>query len=146
MSEQTGKTGLKFKFHRPKDSLDVGFTIEGHTLKWVHSRQTEDKFGRPWIILRKSAVGDRVLEEFKRNYLDIFSGGDTIRRGDLVLAFAPKDRINEQRKELNKLASDALARIKQAPNAHGAIAIDQKETSVSRMSEAQVNAEFFNKQ
>lgn len=103
----------KFKItrHRPSDTLDPGFTIEGHKLRWINSRREEDHFGRIWVPLRKDQIEEQAVKQMEDESFGLWSGGSTIRRGDLVLAFAPIEAVNDLKKEKKELADQMAQRV-----------------------------------
>lgn len=125
-----GAKGLEFKRHRPKDPLDVGFTIKGWKIRWIGSRQTEDKFGRIWKVLRRQDMPEALVHDLEATNMGIFNNGDTIRKGDLVLSYAPDEANDALRKELNKAAKDMEQSILANPSRH--VKVDMKETSISK--------------
>lgn len=97
---------IAFVKHRPVDRSDPGFTIPGHRLRWVSARVSENEPGRPWRPLRKSQLSKELQDHLETINPDVFAHGDTIRKGDLVLALAHEDRAKELRKELNERSRD----------------------------------------
>lgn len=95
---------LTFVKNRPVDKSDPGFTIPGKTLRWVSARVSENNPGRPWVILRKSVLTKELITHLEGINPNAFALGDTIRKGDLVLAVATKEAHKLHRKELDEKA------------------------------------------
>lgn len=131
MSKVLEKNGKQFVMYRPKDSLDVGFRVPGMQLRWVADRQTEDRFGRPWKTLRESDLPKELADELKRRGL--FSKGDTIRKAELVLAFASEEETVQLRKELDAINADKMSRIVKQSPAKG-VRVDEHQTQMSQLS------------
>lgn len=111
MSAKNVEKKLQIKRHRPTDTLDPGFTIDGMKLRWISSRREEDHFGRIWLPLRREQLEDETVKAMEREAYGIWSGGSTIRRGDLVLAYAPIKEVEELRAEKAELAQEMLNRV-----------------------------------
>jgi hypothetical protein len=60
--------------------------------------------GRPWRIIRKSDLTADLVKHLEGINPEAFMHGDTIRRGDLVLAHTTEDRAKDLRKELQELS------------------------------------------
>lgn len=122
-----------FKTHRPKDALDVGFTLDGYKLRWISGRQTEDKFGRIWQVLHKTDLPEELIKEMKKYHLDLFAHGDTIRKAELVLAFAPLERAMEHRKRLDAQNQDAMSRIQSNTGQNSQLLSVKKDNKVEKI-------------
>lgn len=133
---------LQFKItkHKSTDPLDVGFKIAGHDLRWLHSYQTEGNLGRPWRVLRKEILPVDLVKQLEDANYGIFSQGETIRRGDLVLSFAPTEVVDMLRREEQEKADEQLRMISRNPPNTKQVFVDQRETSVER-----VGPEHFNR-
>jgi hypothetical protein len=79
------------KLRRPMDPSDPGFEIPGLKLRWLSGRVAENAPGRPWVILRKQDLPEKLLKHITDTNPAAFTTGDTIRRGDLVLGYASDD-------------------------------------------------------
>jgi hypothetical protein len=100
-----------FRTHKPVDRTDPGFTIAGHTLRWINGRVAENSPGRPWTVIQKEDLTPEILKLLTRSIPGAFNNGNTVRRGDLVLAYCPADLAKEHRQELNRLAKEQQKRI-----------------------------------
>jgi hypothetical protein len=100
-----------YRTHRPIDPSDPGFEIPGHKLRWLSGAVSELNPGRIWQIIRKNDLNPDLLKHIVRHNPGAFSSGDTIRKGDLVLSYAPNDLVKEVRRELDVRASEAEGRI-----------------------------------
>lgn len=108
-----------YKTHRPIDRTDPGFTIPGFKLKWISTKVSENNPGRCWAVLRKDKMPKELLNHIEDSNPGAFAGGDTIRRGDLVLAFARKEAVDAFRKELNEQANELERSVRRAPEITG---------------------------
>lgn len=107
---------MNFIKHKPVDRSDPGFTIPGQKLRWVSGSVAENNPGRPWAVLRKSKMPKELVEHLKDVNPFAFQDGDTIRRGDLVLAYAPIEHANEFRKEILERAQEQEMLVKRGPD------------------------------
>lgn len=96
----------KFKLHRPLDTSDPGFTIPGKTLRWVSGRVAENRANRPWMVIKKSDLTPELVKHIENSNPGAFAHGDTIRRGDLVLAACPTEMRDLMRKQLDELTRE----------------------------------------
>lgn len=139
MSESQ-KGNLKFVTHRPKDALDPGFRILGAKLRWIAATQTEDKMGRIWQVLRKDQVPKELLEQMRKSGREIFGSDNTIRKRELVLAWADEAAVAEERAMLDRAARSQLSQVtsKSVPGGNRHMKVEEAEmTKVS-------GSEFFN--
>jgi len=99
---ENSKNKFTIRFRRTVDSdpCDVGFELDGFKLRWIRDRLQEDRIGRIWKPLQKSDLPESTLKELEKQRFGIWTGGNTIRRGDLVLAYAPIEAVNEQKQEI----------------------------------------------
>lgn len=104
-----------FKLHRSADQSDPGFTIVGKRLYWVHSYQNENDPGRPWAVLRKDDMPKELVDHLERKNPALFRNGQTIARGDLVLAYCSMEVYEEMRREQKQIADDQFSRVKTTP-------------------------------
>jgi hypothetical protein len=132
------KLKVEMKRGRSLDPSDPGFTIPGHQFRWVSSVQTENKVGRIWKLVRKEDLSQEVIEQVESRRPNAFDGGNTIRWGSNVLAYAPNELVDQARAETDRSAVSQMNMIKAAPN-NPNITVDKKETEVRR-----VGAEEFN--
>lgn len=102
-------TESQVKTHRPADQTDPGFAIKGYKLRWVSGVVEARRGGRMWRVLKLSQMPKGVVDKLKEVNRS-FSDGDTIRRRDLTLAYAPIEEVNERRKQLrdNQNANEAI--------------------------------------
>lgn len=109
-------TTFTFVRHRPIDKSDPGFKIPGKTLRWVSSRVSENNPGRPWRILRKSDLTPELIKHLEGINPEAFAHGETIRRGELVLAFSSEEATKEHRRELKEKAQFQERSVCRAPS------------------------------
>lgn len=113
MSDSKSNNNSKFKdtdftFHRARDNSDTGFAIKGHKLRWLSNAVEFRRSGRAWVPLRVSNLPKKVLDYLKDYQPRWVGEGDTIRRRDLTLAYAPLEEIekiareNKQNQKLNE--------------------------------------------
>jgi hypothetical protein len=135
MKTQTGSKDLKFVPHSSNynDSMDVPFRIVGHKLRWIAARASEDKFTRPWKVLKKSDLPANVVQDLESRSVNIFRDGETVRFGENVLAYAPDEIVEIQRQRVAEETESQLASIGQDSDKRSGVRISQKDTSVSRM-------------
>lgn len=107
----------EFKPHKVVDRSDPGFTIPGRTLRWVSGKVSELSPGRPWAVIRKADLPPDLLKHLLGVNPDAFANGDTIRRGDLVLAYTTVERAEALRKEKRQAAMDQELVVKRAVSA-----------------------------
>lgn len=107
-ARKTTRNGFNIEVRtgRARDGLDHGLTSNEIKFRWITARREEDKFGRIWQVLHKELLSEKTLAEMDKKLPGVWTGGSTIRRGDLVLAFAPVE-------EVNKLKADNHERAKQ---------------------------------
>lgn len=110
MSKDKGGS-LPFQRVRSRDRSDPGFRLPGKTLRWVSAKQTEVNMDRPWVVLRMSNMPKELVDHLNAVNPGVFSHGDTVRRGDLTLAYCTDDAAAERRRELNELAQQEKARV-----------------------------------
>lgn len=108
---------MKFKdtdvsVHQSRDNTDPGFALKGFKLRWLSGAVEARRAGRIWTPLKVSMLPDRVLNHLKDKQPAWLSTGDTIRRRDLTLAFAPQKLADDRRRELLKQqhANEAVLR------------------------------------
>lgn len=102
---------MKFKdtdvsTHRSVDNSDPGFALKGHKLRWLSGAVEARRAGRIWTTLKVSMLPEPVLKKIRETQPGWLSTGDTIRKRDLVLAFAPLELVEERRRELRKQQND----------------------------------------
>lgn len=118
--------------HRPTDTLDPGFAIKGHKLRWIHGFKAEGPEMSIWKVLKKDELQPEQLKSLQQQIPGLFSGGNTIRKRDLVLAYAPMDSVKEVRAEVDKANQEAMQRIYNNPTTSPHVSVDPKETEVKR--------------
>lgn len=91
---------------KPKDSSDPGFMLKGYVLRWLSSGVEVRRGGRIWQTLKLSMLPEPAVKKLKTYYPSWVQSGDTVRKRDQVLAFAPLDEVNKLRAS-NKEAQDA---------------------------------------
>lgn len=132
---------MKFKdnevsVHTSKDDTDPGFMLKGFKLRWVSGAVESRRAGRIWAPLKVSALPDIAGKRLKDSNPSWFSAGDTIRRGDLVLCFAPLDKVEALRngmREQQRINEGVFRRGAQVPgNIPGARTIPD-DTGIERM-------------
>jgi hypothetical protein len=109
----TGKTLTKSEvtFHKPVDTVDPGFAIKGHKLRWCNGKVESRRAGRIWSTIKISQfskdIQDKILEINPR-----WVEGDTIRRRGDVLTMAPIKLVEEKRAEIKdaQRANEAIFR------------------------------------
>lgn len=104
-----------FVKHRPVDRSDPGFTIPGHTLRWISGRVSENNPGRIWMILRKSELPPDLIKYLEQHHPGAFREGDTIRRGDLVLSYASESFHKDYKAEKVAAAKELQQSLKRTP-------------------------------
>lgn len=106
-----------FVKHRPVDPSDPGFTIPGIKLRWISGRVRERSGTDIWRQLRKSDMPKELIDHIENHYPGAFSSGDTVRRGsgELILAYAPMDRVVAHRRALDQATRDQATRSKVMP-------------------------------
>lgn len=105
----------KFNKHRPVDTSDPGFTIPGYKLRWINGKVAENNPGRIWAVLRKGDFPNELVKHLTDHNPGAFTQGDTIRRGDLVLACASREAAAKRDAELAEMARDQEYLVKRAP-------------------------------
>jgi hypothetical protein len=121
-----------FKEHKPLDTSDPGFTIQGWELRWLGAAVAETRVGRPWAVIKKANFPKKIVDHILDYRPMTFAKDDAYRRGDLVLAAAPKAVADQFRKEKHQKAKEAMGRIQSAPGTKtGSSAISVEESSVS---------------
>lgn len=88
--------------HTPVDTTDPGFAIKGVKLRWISGQVEARRAGRMWVPLKASMLPAKVLSKMKEANGSWFSTGDTIRKKDLTLAFAPIEQVEARRRELRQ--------------------------------------------
>src|SRR5262245_59219301 len=126
---------LKVNFKRQvamldRDVTDIGFEIPGHKLKWISSTKQESGITRIWEILRRDDLDPEAVKQMERRNPTIFSNGNTIRLGDLVLGYAPIDRVKEQRELMDMTARQRVQQVQRAPHASRNVQVMKNETEV----------------
>ncbi len=96
---------MKFKdtdvsVHRAVDGTDPGFAIKGFKLRWLSGEVESRRAGRIWVPLKVSMLPEKTVARMREQTASWFSTGDTIRRKDLTLAFAPVEQVEARRREL----------------------------------------------
>lgn len=144
--KDTNSKGWKFQRKRvnPSDLTDLPFLIHGVQLRWISGRKNENRhMAGIWKVLRKADLPQELVRDLERDYIGMFGDGDTIRNGDLVLAYAPAEMAAARKKELTAAANDQAARVFRKPadpTAKGELTIDRKETGIGMVG----GEEFFN--
>ena len=105
-----------FTFDRPVDHTDPGFAIKGCKLRWVSGHVESRRGGRIWHVLKKSDLPKKCLDEITDRNPFWSSEGDTIRRRDLVLAYARQEDIDYVKRENreNQNANESVLRGKRS--------------------------------
>jgi hypothetical protein len=137
----SGSKDLKFVKHDANfnDNMDLPFRIMGHKLRWVAARASEDKFTRPWKILRKSDLTSEIIRELESRSVNIFRDGDTIRFGENVLAYATDEAVAVAKRRVDQETNAQRASIGVASGQRPGISISQKDTSVERVGSGDFN-------
>lgn len=135
MSKQQGSKELKFVPHQANrnDTMDLPFRIVGHKLRWVAARSSEDKFTRPWMILKKSELPSDVIEDLKRKSINIFRDGETVRFGENVLAYASDEACAKAKRIVDDDTRSLRESIGVNSNKRPGVQFDDRETSVQRV-------------
>lgn len=105
------KSDFIFSKGQPKDNSDPGFSLRGHVLRWVSGGVEARRAPRFWQPLKLSHVPKEIQSEFQTKLRSMIDG-DTIRRRDLVLAFAKEDLVKERRNDIRdqQQANEAIFR------------------------------------
>lgn len=103
-----------YRLHTPTDTSDPGFRIPGKKLHWVSPRVSEINPGRPWVVIRKSDLPKELATHIENHSPAAFAHGDTIRRGELVLAYSSEEVAKRARQELNEIAREREASVSRA--------------------------------
>jgi hypothetical protein len=91
-----------FEFHRPVDNTDPGFSIKGCKLRWLSASVEVRRAARIWMPLKLSMMPEKVQGRLKEYQPRWFGEGDTVRKKDMTLAFAPIDQVEELRRDIKK--------------------------------------------
>lgn len=110
MNEKFKETDIKT--HRPMDTTDPGFTITGYELRWLAPKVVENSPGRPFFVVSRDSLPDKLTQEILRYNPFAFREGNTIRRGDLVLAAVKSEHIQTLRKEKAEMAAALEGRLR----------------------------------
>ncbi len=139
MKQLNKSTDLKFIPHNANrnDPMDLPFRIVGHQLRWVAARSSEDRFTRPWKILRKSEMPESVIRQLSDKSLNIFRDGDTARFGENVLAYATNEAVAEARKLVSEDTRQLRESIGMNSDKRPGVVVDKRETSVERVGSAE---------
>jgi len=139
--KQAGSKDLKFVKHEANfnDSMDLPFRIVGHKLRWVAARASEDKFTRPWKILRKSELTPEIVRELESRSVNIFRDGETIRFGENVLAYATDEAVAVAKARVDRETNAQRASIGVETGQRPGIRISEKDTSVERVGSNEFN-------
>jgi hypothetical protein len=124
---------LKFRNGQPKDKLDLMFEIPGHVLRWLGPRQMEEQSGRIWRVLHKDKLSSASQREIEDRHYNVFRDGNTIRRGELVLGYAPKEQYDRVKQELAQASSQQVKALEHGPglDKHN-IKVDKREFELKR--------------
>lgn len=108
---------MKFKdtdvsLHRSVDNSDPGFAVKGHKLRWISGGVEARRAGRMWQPLKASMLPEKIVGKMRESNPTWFTQGDTIRKKDLTLSFAPLALVEERRRTLkeNQNANEAVFR------------------------------------
>lgn len=98
---------MKFKdtdvsMHRSVDNSDPGFALKGNKLRWISGQVESRRAGRIWQPLKASMLPEKVITKMKESNPSWFSTGDTIRKKDLTLSFAPMHLVEERQRSLKQ--------------------------------------------
>jgi hypothetical protein len=104
MAHDYVKQGMKFIKRKKRDSIDWGFDVPGLTFRWVAARRVEDRLDDLWQMFTADKVPELMLKDMKS--AGLFSGGNTIRHNELVLAFCRDEDAKARRAELDALAEE----------------------------------------
>lgn len=98
--------------HRSVDQSDPGFMLKGHKLRWVSAHVETRRAGRPWQPLKLSMLPENIVKHLEAHQRAWLGDGDTIRKKDLTLAFAPLaevEALQANRREIQN-ANEAIFR------------------------------------
>lgn len=126
MSKQREGGSMPFERVRARDKSDPGFRLPGKKLRWISAKQTELNMDRPWAVLRRSMLPAELLQSLENANPGISSQGDTIRRGEMTLAYASEEAALHKRKEINTAIAEQKERIGVRPSKQ--IRVDENET------------------
>jgi hypothetical protein len=114
-------TKTQVSFHQPTDATDPGFQIRGAKLRWLSGYVQSRKPWRHWKTLKISDLpkSDEV-DSWIKSHPHVVDG-DSIRRGDQTLAWAPIDVVKAKRKENKEQQStnEGVTRSKRKDRASG---------------------------
>ena len=135
------KNDLKFVDFKPNynDSMDVPFRILGHKLRWLGARSNEDKFTRPYKILRKSDLSNDIIKRLEEKSINVFRDGDTVRHGENVLGYCSNEAYDAWMERVHEQTESQRQSIGQDNADRPGVRYDKKETGVER-----INASAFN--
>lgn len=127
--------GLKFEILKGKrlDSLDIGLRIAGHKTFWCAASANENKPGRFWKVLRKEDLTQDALEFLESHNYGIFASGNTIRKGDLTLHYAPIEVVDSFNRDKQQLAQDQLGLVTRQSFNNKHLSLNTKETDVRKI-------------
>jgi hypothetical protein len=135
---QVGSKSLTFVPHdcNREDTMDVPFRIKGHKLRWVAARASEDRFTRPWVILRKSELPQDVIDQLKSKSMNVFRDGETVRHGENVLAYATEEAVARMKAEVERETQSLRSSIGVDSSKRPGVVHSKLETSVERVGAA----------
>lgn len=104
--------------NKTKDPSDPGFRLPGFQMRWLSKKVTENSPGRKWAPLKRADLPEKLREHIETYNPYLVQDGDTIRRGggELVLAVAPMDIVEEMRADARERADDQMRLINAVPN------------------------------
>ena len=90
--------------HGVSDGSNAGFVIKGYKLRWMSPAVTTFQPGRIWQPLRLEDLDPKFVEKWQTRYNHLAGNGDgTIRRKEMVLAYASMEAVEKERREKKKL-------------------------------------------
>lgn len=134
-TKQVGSKSLKFVPHSAnrKDPSDIPFRILGHKFRWIAARASEDRYTRPWVVLKKSDLPEDVLSDIKSRNVNAFRDGETIRWGENVLAYASNEEVAKLKAENEREAHAQRDLIGANNSSRPGLVHKKSENSVTRM-------------
>lgn len=115
----TNRFNIRLSKRPTADPLDHGLESDEIGFRWISARREEDRLGRIWQPLRKEHLTDEAQNAVKKRMYDVWESGNSIRRGDLVLAFAPKEMIAKLKEDNRQRAQQQEALVRQSTSRNG---------------------------
>ena len=96
--------------------LAVDFGIPGVSFRWINGdvRNAMQNWDHWKVVERKSELGEKIATQIGAGASRFYSGGDDslyFRKGDLVLAWAEAETVEQYRKGMDSKADDRLRQV-----------------------------------